>query len=106
LKWIRIGEVREGEVAIIGVVINVIENYLVLDDGTSRARVYYDRASEFKPKDIVLVVGSVITSSEDFKELQGYAIADISGIDISLLRDVDEVRREVERKLKGGRDGE
>ncbi len=106
MKWIRIGEVREGEVAIIGVVINVIENYLVLDDGTSRARVYYDRASEFKPKDIVLVVGSVITSSEDFKELQGYAIADISGIDISLLRDVDEVRREVERKLKGGRDGE
>jgi len=106
LKWVRIGEVREGEVAIIGVVINVIENYLILDDGTSRARVYYDRASDFKPKDIVLVVGSVITSSEDFKELQGYAIADISGIDISLLRDVDEVRREVERKLKGGRDGE
>ncbi len=106
MKWVRIGEVREGEVAIIGVVINVIENYLILDDGTSRARVYYDRASDFKPKDIVLVVGSVITSSEDFKELQGYAIADISGIDISLLRDVDEVRREVERKLKGGRDGE
>ncbi len=106
MKWIRIGEVREGEVAIIGVVINVIENYLILDDGTSRARVYYDRASDFKPKDIVLVVGSVITSSEDFKELQGYAIADISGIDISLLRDVEEVRREVERKLKGGRDGE
>ncbi|MDK2373218.1 MAG: hypothetical protein QI197_07575 [Candidatus Korarchaeota archaeon] len=106
MKWVRIREVREGEVAIIGVVINVIENYLILDDGTSRARVYYDRASDFKPKDIVLVVGSVITSSEDFKELQGYAIADISGIDISLLRDVDEVRREVERKLKGGRDGE
>ncbi len=105
MKWVRIREVREGEVAIIGVVINVIENYLILDDGTSRARVYYDRASDFKPKDIVLVVGSVITSSEDFKELQGYAIADISGIDISLLRDVDEVRREVERKLKGGRDG-
>ncbi len=106
MKWIRIGEVKEGEVAIIGVVINVIENYLILDDGTSRARVYYDKASDFKPKDIVLIVGSVITSSEDFKELQGYAIADISGIDISLLRDVEEVRREVERKLKGGRDGE
>ncbi len=102
MKWVRINEVREGEVAIVGVVINVVENYLILDDGTSRARVYYDGASDFKPKDIVLVVGSVITASEDFKELQGYAISDISGIDISLLRDVDEVRREVEEKLKGG----
>lgn len=104
MKWVRIEEIEEGEVAIIGVVINVVENYLVLDDGTSRARVYYDGASKFKPRDLVLVVGSVITSSEDFKELQGYAITNISGIDISLLRDVDKVRKEVERIL-GGADG-
>ncbi|HDI73403.1 MAG TPA: hypothetical protein ENF57_00140 [Candidatus Korarchaeota archaeon] len=106
MYWLKIKDVREGEVAIVGVVLNVVENYLILDDGTSKARVYYDRASEFKPKDIVLAVGSVITSSAEFKEIQGYAIANISGIDISLLRDVEEVRREVEKKLEGGDDGE
>lgn len=99
MKRVRIEEIREGEVAVIGVVIDVVENYLILDDGTSRARVYYDDASKFKPKDVVLVVGSVITSSEGFKELQGYAIANVSGIDISLLKDVDELRREIERMV-------
>ncbi len=105
MYWVKIKDIREGEVAVIGVVLNVVENYLVIDDGTSRARVYYDRASQFNLKDIVLAVGSVITSSAEFKEIQGYAIANISGIDISLMRDVEEVRREVERMLKGGMNG-
>ncbi len=105
MYWVKIKDIREGEVAVIGVVLNVVENYLVIDDGTSRARVYYDRASQFNLKDIVLVVGSVITSSAEFKEIQGYAIANISGIDISLMRDVEGVRREVERMLKGDMNG-
>ncbi len=102
MYWHHISEVKEGEIMVIGVVLDVIENYLIIDDGTSRARVYYDKAQSFKPKDIVLVVGSIITSSEEFKEIQGYAVADISDIDISLLREVESVRSEVERKLEGG----
>lgn len=104
--WRKIAEIGEGEVAILGVVISIVENCVILEDGTGKARVYYDRASEFKPKDIVYVVGSLINSSEEFKEVQAYAIARLSGIDISLLREVELLRSKVRSALEGVSDAE
>jgi len=104
--WKKIGELKDGEVAILGVVINVFENCIIVEDGTGRARVYHDRASDFKPKEIVYVVGLLISSSEEFREVQAYAIANLSGIDISLLRRVESLRRKVYERVEGMRDGQ
>lgn len=100
MYWRKIAELEGGEVAILGVVVSVFENCIVVEDGTGRARVYHDRASDFKPRDIVYVVGSLISSGE-FKEVQAYAIANISGIDISLLRSVELVRRRLSGIVEG-----
>lgn len=100
MYWRKISELEEGEVAILGVVISVFENCIVVEDGTGRARVYHDKAAAFRPRDIVYVVGSLISSGE-FKEVQAYAIADLSGIDISLLREVELLRRKVSGIVEG-----
>lgn len=100
MYWRKIAELEGGEAAVLGVVISVFENCLIVEDGTGRARVYYDKASDFKPKDVVYVVGSLISSGE-FKEVQAYAIANLSGIDISLLRRVELLRRKVSSVVEG-----
>ncbi len=100
MYWRKIAELEGGEVAILGVVISVFENCIVVEDGTGRARVYHDRAHRFKPKDIVYVVGSLISSGE-FKEIQAYGIANLSGMDISLLRRVELLRRKVSGMVEG-----
>lgn len=103
MYWRKIAELEGGEVAVLGVVISVFENCLIVEDGTGRARVYHDRASDFKPRDVVYVVGSLISSGE-FKEVQAYAIANLSGIDISLLRRVELLRRKVSSVVGGVED--
>ncbi|MCS7102627.1 MAG: hypothetical protein NZ992_01940 [Candidatus Korarchaeum sp.] len=105
MYWRKIAELEGGEVAILGVVVSVFENCLVVEDGTGRARVYHDKAPEFKPRDLVYLVGSLISSGE-FKEVQAYAIANLSGIDISLLRKVELLRRKVLNVVEGVEDAQ
>ncbi|MEM0017501.1 MAG: hypothetical protein QXJ48_06945 [Candidatus Korarchaeum sp.] len=105
MYWSKIAELEGDEVAILGVVVSVFENCIIVEDGTGRARVYHDRAAELKPRDIVYVVGSLISSGE-FKEVQAYAIARVSGIDISLLRSVELLRRKVSGVVEGVEDAQ
>ncbi|RDD53358.1 MAG: hypothetical protein BA066_04870 [Candidatus Korarchaeota archaeon NZ13-K] len=105
MYWRKIAELEGGEVAVLGVVISVFENCIVLEDGTGRARVYHDGASRFKPKDVVYVVGTLISSGE-FKEIQAYAVAELSGMDISLLREVELMRKRVMDMVEGVGDAE
>ncbi len=94
LLWKRIAELsREGDRAlVIGVVINVIENQVILDDGTGKLRIYYDKPLDVGPKSIVMAAGIVISIDQSFKEMKADAVVDISGIDIKLLKKVELIR--------------
>ena len=94
MLWRRIGELsKEGDRAlVIGVVINVMENQVILDDGTGKLRVYYDEPLDISPKSIVLVAGLIISVDQSFREMKADAVVDISGIDIKLLKRVELIR--------------
>ncbi len=83
---------RDRRVAIVGVVIESAENYLVLEDYTGRAKVYYDDSPSFPPKRIALVVGVAMSTAGEVKEVQADAVADITGIDLNLLKQTLKLR--------------
>lgn len=97
---------REGEpAAVVGVVLQRVENYLVLDDGTGRARVYADQAEIFSPGDVVLAVG-VVAAMGHFAEIQSEAITKVTGLDLDLLKETLKLVAEVEgRDAISGRSG-
>ncbi|RLG48401.1 MAG: hypothetical protein DRO06_01365 [Thermoproteota archaeon] len=92
--------------AIAGAVVESLENYLVVDDGTGRARVYSDDAPAFSPGALVIAVGVVIQASGDVKELQADALVDISGADPQLLKETLKAVAEVLELRGSGSGGE
>ncbi len=100
MLWKRIAELEnEGERAlVIGVVINVMENQIILDDGTGKLRVYYDEPWKVHLKSIVMAAGIIISVDQSFKEMKADAIADVSDIDIKLLKRVEMIR-DMSKKL-------
>ncbi len=94
MLWKRIGELdKEGERAlVVGVVITTMENHIILDDGTGKLRVYHDEPWKVNLKSVVIAAGIIISVDQSFKEMKADAIADISGIDIKLLKRVEMIR--------------
>ncbi|MGB9631296.1 MAG: hypothetical protein ACP5KE_06485 [Candidatus Methanodesulfokora sp.] len=85
-----ISEIYPGQKALlIGIVVQSLENYIIVDDGTGKARVYSDQASKFRPKTPVLVAGMVRSAEEGMREIEAEAVVDVSGIS---LKDLSEVR--------------
>jgi len=91
-----IGSLREGEpAAVVGVVLQRVENYVVLDDGTGRARVYSDQVDPLSPGDFVLAVG-VVAAAGRVVEIQSEALTKVAGMDPDLLKETLKLVAEVE----------
>ncbi len=87
---------RGGEpAAVVGVILQKVENYLVLDDGTGRARVYVDQAETFSPGDVVLAVG-IVAAVGHVAEIQSEAVTRVTGMDLDLLKETLKLVAEVE----------
>lgn len=90
MKISVISEIYPGQRALlIGIVVQSLENCIIVDDGTGKARVYSDQAPKFGPKTPVLVAGIVRSAEEGMREIEAEAVVDISGIS---LKDLSEVR--------------
>ncbi len=93
-----IGHLREGSpAAVIGVVLQRVENYVIVDDGTGRARIYTDQAETLNPGDVVLAVG-IVASVGQMVEIQSDAVTPVSGIDLSLLKETLKLSAEIETR--------
>ena len=99
MKITRIANIKESGVNICmaGVVIHAAENFLVVEDGSGKAKVYYSEVRPFDLSSVILVVGNVLSGEGELKEVQANAIADLSGIDLRLLRKTIELEEELER---------
>lgn len=88
VKITRISRIKESgaNVCVAGVVIHSAENFLVVDDGSGKAKVYLGDLKPLDVSSVILVVGNVLSAGGELKELQANAIADIEGIDLRLLR--------------------
>ena len=107
MKITRIADVKESgvNICIAGVVIHSAENFLVVEDGSGKAKVYLGNAKSFDLSSVILVAGNVLSGEGELKEIQANAIADLSGIDLRLLRRTIELEEELERlevKLERG----
>ncbi len=93
-----IGYLREGSpAAVIGVVLQRVENYVIVDDGTGRARIYTDQAETLNPGDVVLAVG-IVASVGQMVEIQSDAVTLVSGIDLNLLKETLKLSAEIETR--------
>jgi len=105
MKVSVISEIYPGQRALLmGIVVQSLENYIIVDDGTGRARIYFDQASRFEPKTPVLVAGIVRSADEAMREVEAEAVVDISGISIKDLSEVRELMAKVydiERGMMG-----
>lgn len=96
MKVSMISEIYPGQRALlIGIVVQSLENYIIVDDGTGRARIYSDQASKFEPKTPVLIAGIVRSAEEGMREIEADAVVDISGISLKDLSDVRELMAKV-----------
>ncbi|HDD69459.1 MAG TPA: hypothetical protein ENG61_03775 [Candidatus Korarchaeota archaeon] len=107
MKITRIASIRGSgtSTCVVGVVIHSAENFLVVEDGSGKAKVYLGNSKTFNPSSVILVVGNVLSGEGELKEIQANAIADLSGIDLRLLRRTIELEEELEKlevKLKRG----
>jgi len=102
LKITRISELGEkgSKACLIGVVIHSIENFMVLEDGTGRARIYTDYPQGYGVNSVLLVVGRVISDEGEIKEVWAEAVVDLSGIDLRLLKRALELEEELEELEK------
>lgn len=98
MKLTRIGEIPQGtlRVTVIGVAIHVMENFILIEDGTGKAKIYNEEASKYGLKSILLVMGNVLSTSGELKEIEGEILVDLSGIDLRLLRKSLELEKELE----------
>ncbi|GEM_PF-2825372 len=99
MKITRIANIKESgvNICIAGVVIHSAENFLVIEDGSGKAKVYFGNIKPFDLSSIILVAGNVLSGGGELKEIQANAIADLSGIDLRLLRSAIELEEELER---------
>lgn len=99
MKITRIVNIKESgvNICIAGVVIHSAENFLVVEDGSGKAKVYYGDVKPFDLSSVILVTGNVLSAEGELKEIQANAIAELSGIDLRLLRRAIELEEELER---------
>ncbi len=99
MKITKIANIRESgaKICIVGVVIHSAENFLVVEDGSGKAKVYYGNIEPFDLSSLILVAGNVLSGEGELKEIQANAIADLSGIDLRLLRRAIELEEELEK---------
>jgi len=99
MKITKIANIRESgaNICIVGVVIHSAENFLVVEDGSGKAKVYYGNIEPFDLSSVILVTGNVLSGEGELKEIQANAIADLSGIDLRLLRRAIEIEEELEK---------
>lgn len=107
MKITKIADIKESGInaCIVGVVIHSAENFLVVEDGSGKAKVYLGNSEPFNPSSVILVTGNVLSGEGELKEIQANAIADLSGIDLRLLRRAIELEEELEKfeiKLERG----
>jgi len=99
MKITRIANIKESgiNICVAGVVIHSAENFLVVEDGSGRAKVYFGDVKPFRPSSVILVTGNVLSGEGELKEIQANAISDLSGIDLRLLRRAIELEEELEK---------
>ncbi len=107
MEWTPISEISQDRerVMVIGIVLDVVENCIMINDGTGKARVFTDEASRYSPKTPILVIGSPKRADHEAKEIDAEVIVDLSGIDLKHLNEVRNLRGEVERikrRILGG----
>jgi hypothetical protein len=85
----KISEIKAEDirVSILGTVIDKQGERIVIDDGTGKIDVAFDRVVEAEPKKLVRVFGRVIPMENGF-ELQGEILQDMSGLDLELYNKV------------------
>lgn len=79
-------------VSIIGAVIDSQEGRIVVDDGTGKVEVSFDRPVNAANGMVARVLGRVMHMDEGV-EIQGDALQDMSGMDMELRRVVDSLHK-------------
>ncbi|MFQ5648041.1 MAG: replication protein RepA [Candidatus Aenigmatarchaeota archaeon] len=87
----RIADIKPEDirVRVTGTVVGLEDGRIALDDGTGKVEVALEGPVEAEANRLVRVLGRVI-SSEDGLELQGEVVQDMSGLDLELLKKVQE----------------
>ena len=88
----KISEIKAEDirVAVIGTVIDNQENRVIVDDGSGKLNVSFEENVDTDSGKIVRVLGRVIPMDSGV-ELQGDFLQDMTGLDMSLKKKVDEV---------------
>ncbi|MBI2676149.1 MAG: replication protein RepA [Candidatus Aenigmarchaeota archaeon] len=84
-------------VRILGTVIHKDTGSLVIDDGTGRVTATFDSEPKATVNQLVRVFGRVIPMEEGLV-IQGEIIQDMSGLDIELLKKVEEIEKKAREK--------
>ena len=93
----NIAEVKETDirVRIIGVVVDVGEDYLVIDDGTGKIEVFFrEELREIKTGDMVKVIGRVFSSQTSVK-INGECLQTLKDFDLKLYKEAKETIEKV-----------
>ncbi len=93
----NIVEVKETDirVRIIGVVVDVGEDYLVIDDGTGKIEVFFrEEPKEIKTGDMVKVIGRVFSSQTSVK-INGECMQILKDFDLKLYKEAKETIEKV-----------
>jgi len=93
----KIAEIKPNDVriSILGTLIDKDENLIVIDDGSGKIKVVFDKPIDFTINQRVRVFGRVIPLEDGF-EIQGEIIQDMSKLDINLYNEVKNLEEGVE----------
>ena len=89
----KVSDIRNEDmrVSVIGTVIDKAEDGLVLDDGTGKIDVTFIEPPGSDFKSLVRVFGRVIPMESGF-QLQGELVQDMGGLDMELLKKVEQLK--------------
>ena len=89
----RVSDIRPGDirVSVIGTVIDKAEDGIVLDDGSGKIDITMVEPFEAEVNGLVRAFGRVIPMEGGF-QLQGEIVQDMSGLDLELLKGVEQLK--------------
>ena len=92
----RIADIKPEDirVRVTGTVVDMQGEAAVLDDGSGKIHIALEQGTEIKPGALVRVFGRVI-ALEDGMELQAEIVQDMSGLDLELLKKVQEAEKQI-----------